>query len=180
MSDKIIAEKIVDRRGALFTAIMTAASAAAVTAACSGPVAPSASVASAEPPAEPVAGTPMSGGGYKAVGVAEAVTKPIVLYCDLKVDPKREQECLDAFTKFKPVGGKFNGFIDLKLVKLRTLIQGDKLPAGVNYRFQLTYANEDLRQTWIASPEHAEFWPGIENTLTDKKFHVSLWDDVGI
>ncbi len=104
---------------------------------------------------------------------------PIVLYCDLKVDPARQQEMLDHFHhKFKPAGAKFEGFIDLKMLKLRTLIQGDKLPEGVTYRFQLTYQNEDLRQKWIASKVHADLWPGIENTLTDKNFHVSLFDEV--
>lgn len=106
-------------------------------------------------------------------------TKPIVLYCDLKVDPAREAEMLTHFhQRFKPAGAKFKGFIDLKMLKLRTLIQGDPLPAGVNYRFELTYETEELRQVWIASEVHAALWPGIENTLTDKTFHVSLFDDV--
>jgi hypothetical protein len=64
------------------------------------------------------------------------------------------------------------------MLRLRTLVQGDKLPAGVNYRFQLTYESEELRQIWIASPEHQAVWPGIENTLIDKNFHVSLFDEV--
>ena len=104
---------------------------------------------------------------------------PIVLYCDLIVDPAREQEMLTHFhTRFKPAGAKFPGFIDLKMLKLRQVIQGYKLPAGINYRFQLTYASEELRQKWIASKVHAALWPGIENTLLDKNFHVSLFDEV--
>lgn len=115
--------------------------------------------------------------GGKAV--AQSKTKPIVLYCDLKVDPAREQEMLTHFhEKFKPAGARQKGFIDLKMLKLRSLIQGDKLPEGVNYRFQLTYENEELRQVWIHSTTHAELWPGIENTLIDKNFHVSLFDEV--
>ncbi len=116
---------------------------------------------------------------HAADAAAAAGAKPIVLYCDLKVDPAREAEMLAHFhQRFKPVGAKFKGFIDLKMLKLRTLIQGDKLPAGVNYRFQLTYESEELRQIWIASPEHQAAWPGIENTLIDKNFHVSLFDEV--
>lgn len=104
---------------------------------------------------------------------------PIVLYCDLIVDPAREAEMLHHFhTRFKPAGAKFPGFIDLKMLKLRQVIQGFKLPAGVKYRFQLTYQNEELRQKWIASKTHAQLWPGIENTLLDKNFHVSLFDEV--
>lgn len=124
-------------------------------------------------------------GGAVAAAVARPAaaqapkTKPIVLYCDLKVDPAREAEMLEHFhTRFKPAGSKFKGFIDLKMLKLRTLIQGDKLPPSVNYRFQLTYENEELRQIWIASKVHADLWPGIENTLIDKNFHVSLFDEV--
>jgi hypothetical protein len=104
---------------------------------------------------------------------------PIVLYCDLMVDPAREQEMLTHFhTRFKPAGAKFEGYIDLKMLKLRQVIQGYKLPAGINYRFQLTYATEELRQTWIASKVHAALWPGIENCLLDKNFHVALFDEV--
>lgn len=104
---------------------------------------------------------------------------PIVLYCDLVVDPAREAEMLHHFhTRFKPAGARFPGFIDLKMLKLRQVIQGFHLPPGVNYRFQLTYQNEDLRQKWIASKTHAQLWPGIQNTLLDKNFHVSLFDEV--
>lgn len=127
----------------------------------------------------------MAAGAVVAAGLAAGAQaqiapgrKPIVLYCDLKVDPAREAEMLRHFhEKFKPAGAKFKGFIDLKMLKLRQVIQGDKLPDGVNYRFQLTYENEELRQIWIASKVHADLWPGIENTLTDRNFHVALFDE---
>lgn len=126
------------------------------------------------------------GGAVAAATLADAAgaagappARPIVLYCDLKVDPAREKEMLDHFHKrFKPAGARFKGFIDLKMLKLRAVIQGDPLPAAVNYRFQLTYESEELRQAWIKSSVHAELWPGIENTLIDKNFHVSLFDQV--
>lgn len=105
---------------------------------------------------------------------------PIVLYCDLPVDPKREQEMLDAFhNHFKPVAQRHEGYIDLKIVRLRTVIQGGPAPAkNINYRFQLTYKSEELRQRWIASADHAQNWPLIENTLTDKNYLVLLTDSV--
>lgn len=115
----------------------------------------------------------------RAHAASAATGQPVVLYCDLKVDPAREQEMLSHFhQRFKPAGAKFKGFIDLKMLKLRALIQGEKLPAGVNYRFQLTYESEELRQEWIKSSVHAELWPGIDNTLIDKNFHVALFDQV--
>ena len=105
---------------------------------------------------------------------------PIVLYCDLPVDPAREQEMLDAFhNHFKPVAQRHEGYIDLKIVRLRKVIQGGPAPApDINYRFQLTYRSEALRQKWIASEDHKRNWPLIENTLKDKSYLVLLTDSV--
>lgn len=102
-------------------------------------------------------------------GGAGGEAKPIVLYCDLAVDPEREQEMLDHFHRdFKPAAEKFEGFIDLKMVKLRKVMQGGPAPApNINYRFQLTYKSEELRQRWIASEVHQRVWPLIENTVTN-------------
>ena len=104
----------------------------------------------------------------------------IVLYCDLKVDPKREQEMLDHYHRtFKPTAEKFDGFIDLKMLKLRKVLQGGPAPEdGINYRFQLTYESEEKRQIWIASELHRRVWPLIENTLTDMGYIVLLTDAV--
>lgn len=109
-----------------------------------------------------------------------AAAKPIVLYCDLAVDPKREQEMLRHFhNDFKPAAEKFEGYIDLKMLKLRKVIQGGPAPASnINYRFQLTYKSEELRQKWIASDVHKKNWPLIENTVTDKGYLVLLTDSV--
>jgi hypothetical protein len=105
--------------------------------------------------------------------------KPIVLYCDLAIDPAREQEMLDHYHKdFKPVAEKHDGYIDLKMVKIRTVISGDKPPKGVNYRFQLTYESEEKRQKWIASDVHQKNWPLIENTVLDKNYQTLLTDVV--
>jgi hypothetical protein len=109
-----------------------------------------------------------------------AAPDPIVLYCDLPVDPAREQEMLNAFhNHFKPVAQRHEGYIDLKIVRLRKVIQGGPAPApNINYRFQLTYRSEELRQKWIASADHARNWPLIENTLTDKSYLVLLTDSM--
>ncbi len=111
---------------------------------------------------------------------ASDTQKPIVLYCDLAIDPAREQEMLDAYhNHFKPVAQKHRGYIDLKMLKLRKVIQGGPAPArSINYRFQLTYESEELRQKWIASDDHTKYWPMIENTVTDKGYLVLLTDAV--
>jgi hypothetical protein len=109
----------------------------------------------------------------------EGSRKPIVLYCDLAIDPAREQEMLDHYhNEFKPVAEKHDGYIDLKMVKIRTVISGDAPPKGVNYRFQLTYQSEEKRQKWIASADHKKNWPLIENTVLDKNYQTLLTDVV--
>ena len=116
----------------------------------------------------------------RAQSSAQTGKGPIVLYCDLAVDPAREQEMLRNFhTVFKPTAQRHKGFIDLKMLKLRTVIQGGpKPPAGVNYRFQLTYENEELRQNWVKSDDHQRVWPMIENTVLNKDYIVLLTDSV--
>jgi hypothetical protein len=65
------------------------------------------------------------------------------------------------------------------MLKLRKVIQGGPAPAkSINYRFQLTYESEELRQQWIASKDHAKVWPMIENTVIDKGYLVLLTDAV--
>ena len=97
---------------------------------------------------------------------------------DLAVDPAKEQEMLHNFhTIFKPAATKFQGYVDVKMCKLRSAIQGVP-PIGVNYRFQLTYQSEELRQKWVASEMHQKVWPTIENMLKSKDYVVLLFDSV--
>jgi len=116
---------------------------------------------------------------WAATPAASSTPRPIVLYCDLAIDPAREQEMLDAFHHhFKPVAAKHPGYIDLKMLKLRQVIQGGPAPAqAINYRFQLTYASEELRQKWIASPDHLKYWPMVEKTVSDKGYLVLLTEE---
>jgi hypothetical protein len=124
---------------------------------------------------------PVAGAAKAFAAPGSSATKgPIVLYCDLAVDPAREQEMLDHFHKdFKPAAVKFDGFLDLKMLKLRKIIQGGPAPTkGINYRFQLTYESEEKRQKWIASSTHQRVWPLIENTVLDKGYLVLLTDSM--
>ena len=112
-------------------------------------------------------------------GVIAAQTNaqsPIVLYCDLTVSAAREPEMLKNFhTIFKPAAEKFPGYLDVKLLKLRTVYTG-AAPAGINYRFQLTYVSEEARQKWINSAIHKKVWPTVENTLSTKSYSTLLFD----
>ncbi len=102
--------------------------------------------------------------------------RPIQLHVDLTVDPAKEAEMLKNFaTIFQPAAMKFAGYLDVKVIKLRSTLAG-KAPAGVNYRFVLTYQSEELRQKWIASDVHQKVWPTLENTLAHKNYNVLLFD----
>jgi antibiotic biosynthesis monooxygenase (ABM) superfamily enzyme len=105
--------------------------------------------------------------------------KEIVLYCDLAVDPAREEEMLTNFhTEFKPAAEKFPGYIDVKMLKLRRVLQGGPPPpSDVNYRFQLTFTSEEARRRWIASDIHRRVWPLVEQTVTNKNYLTLLTDN---
>ena len=109
---------------------------------------------------------------------AQGAKNPIVLHVDLSVDPAKEQEMLKNFsTVFKPAAAKYPGYIDVKILKLGSALQGSA-PAGMNYRFQLTYESEDLRQKWVASDVHKKVWATIEGTLRSKSYTILLFNSM--
>jgi hypothetical protein len=115
-----------------------------------------------------------------AAAAVEAADSPrqIQLHLDMSVDPAKEKQMLKNFdTIFKPAAAKQPGYIDVKLLKLRSTLQG-KAPAGVVYRFVLTYQSEELRQKWIATDVHQKVWPTIESNLTTKDYTVYLFDSI--
>ena len=67
------------------------------------------------------------------VGLAPAVraqTKHIRLYVEMDVDPAREREMLDLFhSQFVPEAVKHDGYMRVKLLKRRTILQGRRRPA---------------------------------------------------
>ena len=102
--------------------------------------------------------------------------KPIQLHVDLAVDPAKEKEMLQTFRDtFRPAAAKQSGFIDAKMLRLRTALMG-KGPTGANYRFELSFQSEELRQKWVASDIHKKVWPMIEKTLSSKNYTVLLYD----
>ena len=106
----------------------------------------------------------------------KAAERPIQLHVDLSVDPAKEQEMLKHFrTVFVPAASKQPGFINVKLIKLRSTPMG-KAPEGVNYRFVLNFQSEELRQKWVASPLHQKVWPPMEGWLRTKNYTVMLFD----
>jgi hypothetical protein len=109
---------------------------------------------------------------------AQTPSRRIVLHVDLAVDPAREAEMLRNFHDvFKPAASKQPGYVDVRMCKLRSALQGTA-PRGANYRFVLTFESEELRQKWVASATHIKVWPTIENTLQTKDYTVLLYDAV--
>jgi heme-degrading monooxygenase HmoA len=103
--------------------------------------------------------------------------RPIQLHVDLSVDAAKEQEMLHNFKQiFLPAAKKQPGYIDVKMLKLRQVLQGS-MPQTVNYRFVLTYATEEQRKKWVETATHKRVWPTVENTLKTKNYTVVLYDE---
>ena len=120
-----------------------------------------------------------------AVGVGRfatpvrAQTKHIRLYVEMDIAPGREREMLDTFHNvFMPEAVKHEGYIRVKMLRRRTILQGTA-PANHNFRFELEFESEELRQRWIASAGHQRVWPPVERTMTTlKNYPVVLYDEV--
>ena len=110
---------------------------------------------------------------------AGAQTRHIRLYVEMDIAPGREREMLQAFhDTFVPEAVKHDGYIRVKMLKRRSIVQGTA-PAAHNYRFELEFESEELRQKWIASAGHQRVWPLVERTMTTQKdYPVVLYDEV--
>src|SRR6187399_2308640 len=72
---------------------------------------------------------------------ASAQTKHIRVYVEMDVAPEREREMLDTFhNTFVPEAVKHEGYVRVKMLKLRTVVQGT-VPKAQTYRFELEYEN---------------------------------------
>ena len=119
------------------------------------------------------------GAQFAAPQRADAQTKHIRLYVEMDVPPDREKQMLDLFhNQFVPEAVKHEGYIRVKMLKRRSVVQGS-VPPAYNYRFELEFESEELRQKWIASPEHQRVWPPVEKMMrTTKDYPVVLYDEV--
>lgn len=126
-----------------------------------------------------LAATATAFGFGRLAAPAQGQTKHIRLYVEMDVPAAREREMLDAFHKtFVPEAVKHDGYIRVKMLKRRSVVQGTVNEAH-NYRFELEFESEELRQKWIASPEHQRVWPLVERTMkTQKNYPVVLYDEV--
>ena len=118
----------------------------------------------------------MLAGAGAGAALGQKAQHPIQLYVDLAVDPAKEKEMLSNFrTVFRPAASKQPGFVDVKMMKLRSAMQG-AAPAGANYRFMISFETEEQRKQWAATAVHQKVWPTIEKTLSSKNYTVLLYD----
>jgi len=111
-----------------------------------------------------------------ALSAAETAGAPIQLHVDLEVDPAKEKELLANFGKvFRPAIRKQPGFVDVKLLKLRSALAG-KAPENCAFRLLISFQTEALRMQWVKSDDHQKAWPTLEKTLKGVKTIVLLYD----
>jgi heme-degrading monooxygenase HmoA len=100
----------------------------------------------------------------------------VQVHVEMAIDPAKEQEMVRYFqTVFRPAAMKFRGYIDVRMLKVLAVPVGTA-PAGLNYRFSITYESEELRQKWVASEIHQEVWGAMEKTLSDPNYTVILFE----
>ena len=104
------------------------------------------------------------------------MSRPIQLHADLAIDPQKEAEAIHYFeTVYRPTAMRFEGYVDLRLLKLTAALVGSA-PAGVNYRFSISFTSEALRQQWVASDAHTEVWGHLETFLTSHEYNFLLFE----
>jgi hypothetical protein len=118
----------------------------------------------------------LAAGACSGLKHAAAQGRPIQLHLDLMVDSSREKELVHYFnTVFKPAAEKFPGYIDVRMIKLRSAVKGTA-PRDLKYRWMLQYQSEELRQKWIASDVHQKVWPPMEKMMSSMDYTVLLFD----
>jgi len=104
------------------------------------------------------------------------MSRRVQLHCDLAIDPKRAAEAEHYFeTVYRPAAATFEGYVDLQLLRLQSVLAG-QAPAGLNYRFSITYESEEQRMEWVRSGVHEEVWPKLQTYLTSDNFDFLLFD----
>ncbi|MGH9719620.1 MAG: antibiotic biosynthesis monooxygenase family protein [Bryobacteraceae bacterium] len=114
-----------------------------------------------------------------AAGAAAAVpaqgVDPIQLHVDLDVAPTQQKDFSGTYHKvFRPAISRQPGFVDVKLMKLRSALAGSP-PANSNYRLIISFQTEEQRKAWVATDLHQKVWPQMEKHLKSK-YSAILYD----
>ena len=104
------------------------------------------------------------------------MSRLIQLHADLAIDPAKEAQAVHYFeTVYRPTAKRFEGYVDLQLLKLTAALVG-RAPVGVNYRFSITFTTEALRLKRVASEAHQDVWTTLETFLTSHEYDFLLFD----
>ena len=107
-----------------------------------------------------------------------ATSPPIQLHVDLEVEPAKAKDIAATFEKtFQPAIRKQPGFVDVKLLKLRSALQG-QAPTNMTYRLLISFQTEEQRKTWVATDLHQKVWPAMEKHVKAAKYNILLYDVV--
>jgi len=118
----------------------------------------------------------LAAGAGAGLALGQTPKRHILLHVDLTVNPEREKVFVGKFhSAFKPAAAKQPGYMDVRILKLRTALAG-KAPGDANYRFVLAFESEELRQKWVATEIHGKLWPELERCLSHKNYNVLLYD----
>ncbi len=116
-----------------------------------------------------------------ALGAATTVARAagstgIQLHVEMDVDPAREKELLANYKQtFHPAIIKQPGFVDVKLMKFRTVASGSAQPSL--YRLLIAFQTEEHRLKWVATDLHQHVWPTLSKTLKNpEKVTAVLYD----
>ena len=102
-------------------------------------------------------------GASTAAGAAAG--SAIQLYVEMDVDPAREKEMLANYRQtFRPAISKQPGFVEVKLLKFRSVASGD-VKAPTAYRLLISFQTEEQRLKWVATDLHQQVWPTLAKTL---------------
>ena len=104
------------------------------------------------------------------------MTRPIQLHADLGYRPCARSRGRSLLRDRVPTHRQpVRGLIDLRLLKLQAALVGSA-PAGINYRFSITFTSEDLRLKWVASPPHQQVWGTLETFLIKREYDFLLFE----
>lgn len=116
--------------------------------------------------------------GASSAVASAAAGSAISLAVEMEVEPAREKELLANYHQtFRPAISKQPGFVEVKLLKFRSVASGDaKSPAP--YRLVIGFQTEEQRLKWVATDLHQKVWPTLSKTLKNPDAVAAILYDV--
>ena len=116
--------------------------------------------------------------GATSVAASAAAGSAIQLHVEMEVDPAKEKELLANYRQtFRPAISKQPGFVDVKLMKFRSVASGG-VKAPAIYRLLISFQAEEQRLQWVATDLHQKVWPTLSKTLKNPDAVAAILYDV--